>query len=108
MKTLQIEILKNAGFTPVSDLNYCLDNGIEYYIGYYKKSAAIVALIEDENVYMIDKVGLREMTESAKTAGINDVWLYTNYGLEICTLYENPSIVGLNHIVKVNSNGKPF
>ena len=50
------DILIDRGFKPVSDLNYCLANGAEYYVGYNGKSAAIVSLMpENESVYFLDK-----------------------------------------------------
>ncbi len=100
-----LEILTDRGFKPVSDLNYCLANGIEYYVGQTKDSAAIVALMYCEDLYFIDKIDLRIMAETAKTYGINKVILYTNYGMEIHSKYEKPEIVGLNKIIKINKEG---
>lgn len=96
-----IEILKSKGFYPVSDLNYCTDNGIEYYIGYRGSKAGVCALITDENVYMIDKDSLREMSYTAKVRGINEVHLFTNYGLEIHSKHENAQTVEFTSIQKV-------
>lgn len=109
MKTTQgeiaapLEILKGNGFTPNSDLNYCTDNGIEYYIGWKKDKALIVAMIHDESIYFITKEELREMSLTAKTKGINHVTLLTNYGLELHSKYETPETVGLSQIIKVTA-----
>jgi len=101
-----LEILIDRGFKPVSDLNYCLAQGTEYFIGHANKKAAIVSLMpEDESIYFIDKDGLRIMAETAKTYGIKDVFLYTNYGVELHSKYELPDIVGINKIIKINSDG---
>lgn len=95
-----LEILKGNGFKPSSDLNYCTDNGIEYFIGWKNKEALIVAIIYDETVYMITKPELREMSQTARTYGIEKVTLLTNYGLELHSRHEKPETVGLNRIVK--------
>lgn len=100
-----IDILKDRGFKAFSNLNYCTENGIDYYIGCNKNTAAIVALIEDANNFLLEKSDLREMALTAKTKGVNTVYLYTNYGCEIHTKYEKPSIVGINRIIKINAEG---
>jgi len=102
----EIDILIDRGFKPVSDLNYCLENGIEYFIGYKGKRAAIVSLMpEDESIYLIEKCALREMSETAMTHGIEHLILYTNYGLEIHSKYENANTVGFSQFIKINSEG---
>lgn len=104
-KISEIDILKAKGFKPFSDLNYALDNGIDYYIGFNKKDAAIVAIIKDEDNYFIDKEGLRQMAFDARLAGIEHVTLYTNYGIELHSKLEKPNCVGLDRIIKVDSEG---
>lgn len=96
-----LQILKDNGFTPISDLNYCSHNGVEYYIGHNENKAAIVALIHSEDIYFINKNELREMSYTAKIAGIESVELFTNYGIELHSKYEKPSIVGFSKIHKI-------
>ncbi len=98
-----IDILKDHHFKPISDLNFCLDNGIEYYIGYNKRTAAICAIITDENNCFIDKAGLHEMADTAKYYGINHITLFTNYGIEIHSKHENMKCVGMDSLVKITS-----
>lgn len=75
-----LEILKGNGFKPSSDLNYCTENGIEYFIGWQGNKALIVA--------------------TARHYGITHITLLTNYGLELHSRYEKPETVGLNKIIK--------
>lgn len=95
-----LDILKGNGYKPNSDLNYCTDNGVEYFIGWKEDKALIVALIHDESIYFITKPELREMSLSARLAGIKKVTLLTNYGLELHSRLEKPETVGLNKIIK--------
>ena len=100
------EILIDRGFKPVSELDYALAQGTEYSIGYRGKSAAIVSLMPtDESIYFLDKEHLRLMSETAKTYGIEEVTLYTNYGMELHSKNEKPEIVGFNRIIKIDSEG---
>ncbi len=100
------EILIDRGYKPVSDLNYCLAQGTEYFVGYKGKSAAIVSLMpDDESIYFIDKPGLKVMTETAKVMGIDSVILYTNYGVEIHSKYEDAQSVGLSRFIKIDKDG---
>lgn len=96
-----LQLLKDTGFKPVSNLNYCTQNGIEYFIGYRKKEAAITAIIHDESIYFITKDELREMAETAKVKGIEKLHLFTNYGLELHSQYDNPAVVGFTSIKKI-------
>lgn len=80
--------LSDTGFKPVSNLNYCTQRGIEYFIGYRGDQAAISAFIHDESIYFIEKDELREMAETAKVKGIKKVHLFTNYGLELHSQHE--------------------
>ena len=101
-----LDILKDRGFQPISDLNYCLAQGTEYFIGYKGKIAAIVSLMpEDESLYFIDKIDLKIMAETAKVKGIDTVILYTNYGVEIHSRFEDADIVGLSKIIKIDNHG---
>jgi hypothetical protein len=105
-KMTAIEILKDRGFNPNSNLNYCLAQGTEYYVGYRGKSAAIVSLMpEDESIYFIDKTDLKVMAETARVIGIEDITLYTNYGVEIHSKHENSETVGINRIIKIDKEG---
>lgn len=98
------EILIDRGFKP-QPLNYCTKNGINFYIGENLNKAAAVAIIEDENQYLLTKEDLREISTSAKVKGIDNVILYTNFGCEIHSKYEKPEIVGFDMIKKINSEG---
>ena len=103
-----IEVLQDRGFKANSDLPYCTANGTEYYVGIneqVKNNAAIVALINNEEHYLLDKADLREMSETATTYGIKRVTLYTNYGIEIHSKFESANIVGLDRIIKIDSEG---
>lgn len=104
-KISPLDILIDRGFTPVCDLNYCLANGTEFYVGIHQKSAAIVALMHNKYLYFIDKEGLKIMAETAKTYGIEKVFLYTNYGIELHSKYEKPELIGLNKIIKIDETG---
>ena len=105
VKFTPIDILKDRGFKPFSDLNFCTESGVNYYVGYRDEVAAIVAIIEDESIYMIDKQELRSMAKDAKIKGIEKTILYTNYGLELHSKYDKPESVGLSQIIKINSEG---
>lgn len=96
-----IEFLKAHGYAVNTDLNYCTNDGINFYVGQANGQSAVVAFIEDENVYIIDKPCLREMSAAAKTAGITYTTLYTNYGLELHSQHEQPKDVGFNVIARV-------
>ncbi len=98
-----LEILKGNGFKPASDLNYCTDNGVEYFIGWKEDKALIVALIHDESLYFITKPELREMSATARTYGIKHITLLTNYGIELHSRQEKPETVGLNKIIKATA-----
>lgn len=96
-----INILKERGFKVLSDLNYCTDNGIEYFIGYDKfNTALVVALMHDEELYLITKEELREMSLTARTKGIEKVILITNYGVELHSKHEKAKDVGFDAIMK--------
>jgi len=43
------------------------------------------------------------MSLTAKVKGINEVVLYTNYGIELHSKYEKPEDIGFDRIVKVGS-----
>jgi hypothetical protein len=96
-----IEFLKAHGYAVNSDLNYCTNGGINFYVGHAKGQSAAAAFIEDESVYMIDKPCLREMSAAAKTAGVMYTTLYTNYGMELHSQHEQSKDVGFNAIIKV-------
>jgi len=98
-----LRILLNNGFTPFSDLNYCTDNGINYYIGWKGNEAAVCAIIEDDSLYLIEKVYMREMVDNAKVKGIESVCLFTNYGLELHSKHEKPQTVGFSKITKLTT-----
>ena len=98
-----LEILKGNGYKASSDLNYCTENGVEYFIGWKKDRALIVALIHDETLYFITKAELREMSLTARTHGIKHITLLTNYGIELHSRLEKPETVGLNKIIKATS-----
>lgn len=100
MKT-ELEILKENGFVPVSDLSYCTIEETEFYIGYKGNTAAVVVLIQWEDKYLLEKKDLREMAATAKIKGIDHVTLYTNYGCEIMSKYESSNTVGFNLILKL-------
>lgn len=100
----QLEYLKSLGAKPNSDLNYSTEkNGINYYIGDKGGTAFVVAFIEDDNSYMIDKEDAREMSLTARTKGINKVELHTNYGIELHSTHENPKTIGFDKIKKVRT-----
>lgn len=98
-----LDILKGNGYKPATDLNYCTDNGVEYYIGWKEDKALIVAIIHNEDIYLITKTELREMSETARTYGVSKVTLLTNYGLELHSRLEKPQIVGIDKIIKITS-----
>lgn len=104
-KFTALDILNDRGFKPISTLNYCTPSGINYYVGFRGDVVAIVAIIEDESNCVIDKNELREMAGSTKIMGINEVILYTNYGLELHSKYENAATVGMAQIIKITSDG---
>jgi hypothetical protein len=91
--------LRNLLFADGGTLNYVTNNGINFDIVHNGKTAIVIAKIEDEDNYMLDKSDLREMSESARTKGIDRVELHTNYGLELRS-NENPKIVGFDSIKK--------
>jgi hypothetical protein len=80
-------------------VNFVTKNGVNFDIAHNGKTAIVIAQIEDEDNYMLDKSDLREMSESARTKGINRVELHTNYGLELRS-NENPKVVGFDSIKK--------
>lgn len=101
-----IEILQDRGFKVYTDLPYVLANGAEFYVGERLAEAGIVALMpENESIYFLDKIDLRKMAETAKTYSIENVILYTNYGLELHSKHESPEVVGLTQIVKIDKEG---
>jgi len=106
-KNRSLELLKENGYTPISDLNYAIDNGIEYYIGYKGDKAGVVALIIDEDNCMICKEDLRGMALTAKIKGIETIELFTNYGLELHSRYDKPEVVGFTKITKTLSDWEP-
>lgn len=102
MKSASLHILTLNHFTPTSELNYCTANGIDFYIGFNKDKAAVIALIEDENIYMLYKEDLREMSEAARIKGITNVVLITNYGLELHSRFDTAQVVGFDRIEKMS------
>lgn len=101
-----IEILKDRGFKVYIDLPFVLSNGAEFYVGERLTEAGIVAIMpEDESIYFLDKADLRKIAETAKTYGIEEAILYTNYGLELHSKHESPEVVGLTQIIKIDKNG---
>lgn len=96
-----LEILQGNGFKPSSDLNYCTDSGIEYFIGWKKDKALVVALLHGEDIWLIRKPELREMSLTARTHGISHITLLTNYGIELHSRLEKPETIGFNKIIKV-------
>jgi hypothetical protein len=100
------EYLKALGARMDTDLNYSTEkNGIDYYIGYRDSHgtahAYVVAFIEDESKYMIEKEDAKEMSETARVAGTESVELFTNYGIEL-RHDEKPQTIGFDKIHKVN------
>lgn len=96
-----ISHLRSKGYFIPSDLPYCTEEGKEYYIGHKYNKAGIVAIMEDESNYLLTKGELREMALTARTYGIEEVTLYTNYGLELHSRLETPlKTVGINRIKK--------
>lgn len=95
-----IQLLKTRGYDPNSDLNYCTDDGVEYFIGYNKNKAAISAIITDESKYLITKDELKEMALSARIKGIDHVTLFTNYGVEIHSTLEKIKDFGVDKLIK--------
>jgi len=103
--TNSLEYLKAMGATQNTDLNYSTEeNGINYYIGRKGNKAIVVAFIEDEDVYMIDKEDAMEMSETAREEGVEVVELYTNYGVELHSRLENPQDIGFDKIYKVSGS----
>jgi hypothetical protein len=100
-------ILKDRGFDKnLSDLPYCLENGVEYYVGVNGKHAAISCLLDESlDVWSLDKNSIREMSLTAKTKGIETVAMYTNYGLDIHSKHETPKMVGIDRLIKINADG---
>lgn len=96
-------ILVDKGYKPISDLNFCTESGVEYYIGNKGNEAAISAIIHNEKLCVISKDELREMSLTAKTKGIDKVVLFTNYGVEIHSRYESAKSVGMDKITKLVS-----
>lgn len=99
-----IEMLKNKGYKINSNLPFTLSNGAEFYIGEKLSEAAIICLMpENESIYFLDKIDLRKMTETAKTYNIQNVILYTNFGVELHSKHESPQIVGLHKLIKIDN-----
>jgi hypothetical protein len=86
--------------------NSTVKNGINYFIGYKDNKVIVVAFIEDENNYMIDKEDARSMSSFAKSLGkskgADTVELYTNYGLELHSKHEDAKTLGFDKIYKVS------
>ena len=102
--TNPIEYLSAMGAKTYSNLNYSTKkNGINYYIGTKNYKAIVVAFIEDENNYMIDKEDAREMAETARTKDVDSVELYTNYGIELSSKHETPKTIGFDKIYKITN-----
>ncbi len=97
-----LEYLKAMGAEVKGDLNYSTEkNGINYFVGIKGHKALVVAFIEDDDKYMIDKEDAREMAETARTKGIESVELYTNYGIELKST-EKTNDVGFDKVFKVD------
>jgi pyridoxine 5'-phosphate synthase PdxJ len=86
-----------------SKLNYCTENGHEFYVE-ANKNTAIINCIADNDAEIIGNPiqpsDLKEMIETAKTHGIEFVELHTNFGIDVHThtlktakSYNNLSIV---------------
>lgn len=106
-----LDYLKQMGATPYNDTHYTTKkNGIYYYAGEKNHKAIVVAFIQDEDKYMLDKEDLREMSATAKTKNVDSIELYTNYGIELHGKHEKPQTVGFDKIFKVfisvNDNSK--
>ena len=100
------ESIKKLGFDLVGKTNYSTsENGINYYVATKKEKAIVVAFIEDEDNYMIDKKDAREMSLSAKIKGIEIVELYTNYGIELRSS-EKAKDIGFDKIYKIQLEDK--
>lgn len=100
IKNEALSYLKKLGANSQGDLNYSTDNGIDFYIGAKDTTAIVVAIVENENNYMLYKEDLKEMSSSARTKGIKTVELHTNFGAELHSRNENPKSVGFDRIVK--------
>lgn len=98
-----VEYLNSIGINVRKDeLNYTTSkNDINFYVGYKDKKAIVVAFIEDEDNYMIDKEDAREMVNSAKIKGIDTIELHTNYGIEL-RKKEKPTSIGFDKIYKLS------
>jgi hypothetical protein len=97
--TSHLDFNANPMFKRGGTLNYVTKNGINFDIEHNGKNAIVIAKIEDDNNYMLDKSDLREMSESARMKGVDKVILHTNYGLELRS-NENPKVVGFDAIKK--------
>lgn len=103
-QTDPIKYLNEIEAKPISKLNYFTEqNGIDFYIGTKGNKAIVVAFIDDESKYMIDKEDAREMSITAKSKGIDTIELHTNYGIELNSKTESPKTVGFDKIYKVSS-----
>jgi hypothetical protein len=89
---------------------YTQKNHIRYFIGYKDNKAIVVAFVEDDKNYMIDKEDARQMSSNAKymgmTKGTEIIELNTNYGLELHSKHEDPRTIGFDKIYKIIIGGK--
>ena len=95
-----LDILNINGYSITSDLNYCTENGIDYYIGHNGNKAVVVAIVETEDKFFITKQELLEMNITAKTYGIESVELFTDYGIELHSS-DTIEMVGFSKITKI-------
>jgi hypothetical protein len=102
-----LKYLSLMGAKTYGNLNYSTTkNGIDYHIGRKKDKngdnvAIVVAFIDDENKYMIEREDAKEMSETAREMGVDKVQLYTNYGVELHTT-QKPQMLGFDKIYKVS------
>ena len=89
-----------------TELNYCTDNGHEFYVS-TNNNVAIINCIGYNDAEItgnpIQSSDVKEMIETAKTYGIEFVELHTNFGIDIhshtlktAKAYNNFSIKKLN------------
>lgn len=101
-----LEIISAKGFKTLTNLNFVDMNGHDFYIGYKDDDAIIVALITPktfESNYMLSEGDITEMAMTARIKGIDKVYLYTNYGVELHHKRNVLKAVLVNKIIKIQA-----
>ncbi len=84
-KQLHLDYQNEKGFYVPSNLPYCTQRGIEYFVG-HKNNQALVTVFSDcerDTFEGIEPMDIKEMMDSAKTHGIDIVIIDTNFAVNI-------------------------